>query len=173
MILEFVNKFRMNVKNIFGGPINVNGIIRDVLSIEIEPDDSISINDIKAIFNNTKNLAFLYTYELDYIENGDLVNKKLQIGEGYTILLGVEEVTRKLNNFPGTIAPERFETLYIVNIAQLTYDEWMIFRKENPGIKSDPDGFLPPEFDIDDILLGRLLSMTVTELEDTPIKNIS
>ena len=123
-VLEFVDKSQLDIITIFGGPANINGIVRDVLSIEIDPS-VISIDELNEVFSNTDNLAHLYIYEPERNENGDISNTKIEIGEGYTILLGVEEVTRKVNPFPGKIVPETYESVYIVNIAQMTYDEWI------------------------------------------------
>lgn len=124
MILEFVNKAKLAVMNIFGGPVNVDGVIRDVLTIEIDPKNT-SIDDLKNIFEDQDNIAHLYTYESDYDENGNIIDTKIEIGEGYTILLGVEEVERKVNSIPGKIVPTQFETIYTVTLAQMTYDEWI------------------------------------------------
>lgn len=123
-ILEFVDKTQIPVIAIIGGPVNVEGVIRDVLTIEVDPK-SISFDDLKLMFQDVDNLAHLYTYEPERNSDGDIFDTKIEIGEGYTIVLGVDEVTRKVNSFPGKIVPETFETVYIATIAQMTYDEWV------------------------------------------------
>lgn len=123
MTLEFVDGTKIPVIAIFGGPANVEGIVRDVLTIEIDPK-TISFDVVENHFKNTNNLAHLYTYEPERNEDGNLYDVKIEIGEGYTIVLGVDKITRKVNPFPGKIVPETFETVYIVTIAQMTYDEW-------------------------------------------------
>jgi hypothetical protein len=124
MILEFADHSRLGILVIFGGPVNVDGITRDVLSIEVDPSTT-SIDKLKEIFSNPNKLAYLYTYEPERTPHGDVYYTKIEVGEGYTILMGVEEVTRKVNQFPGKILPEEYETVYVVTIAQMTYDEWM------------------------------------------------
>ena len=122
MILEFANGDKINVMTIIGGPVNFQGIIRDVLSIEVDPDE-ISIEELKRIFEDAPNLAYLYTYEDE--EDGDIPYTKIEIGEGYTIVVGIEEVTRKVNQTPGKIVPDTYETINLVTLAQMTYEEWM------------------------------------------------
>lgn len=122
MILEFANKSKINVLTIIGGPVNLDGITRDVLTIEIDPE-VIPIETVERIFNDTKNLSHLYTYESD--EDGVLADERIEIGEGYTILLGIEKINRKINPFPGKIVPDTFETVCNVTLAQMTYDEWI------------------------------------------------
>ena len=119
MILEFADGSSINVNTIIGGPISIDGITRDLLTIEIDPS-SISLDTLKDIFNNNDNLAYLYTYE----DNKDS-NTRIEIGEGYTILVDISEVTRKVDKFPGKITADEFETIYSVSIAQMTYDEWI------------------------------------------------
>lgn len=122
MILEFTNGNSINVMTIIGGPVNFQGIIRDVLSIEVDPNE-ISIEELKRIFGDTSNLAYLYTYEDE--EDGVIPYTKIEIGEGYTIVVGIEEVTRKVNQIPGKIVPDVYETINLVTLAQMTYEEWM------------------------------------------------
>ena len=124
MILEFVDGSSIDVIAIFGSPVNINGTMRDVLTIDIDPN-TISQNKLREIFNNTNNLAHLYTYEDEVNENDEIVTSKIEIGEGYTILLNVEKETRKVEKFPGKITPDEFTSVLVVTIAQMTYDEWI------------------------------------------------
>jgi len=124
MILEFVDGTQIDVMVILGGPANINGIIRDVLTIEVSPALE-SLDNLNKVFNKTDNLARLYTYEEERNENYDILLNKIEIGEGYTILLGIDKVRRKINNFPGKIAPDMYEIIYQVQLAQMTYDEWI------------------------------------------------
>lgn len=124
MILEFVDESSIDVIAIFGSPVNINGTIRDVLTIEVDPATT-SQNKLREIFSNTDNLAHLYTYEDEVNENDEIVTSKIEIGEGYTILLNVEKETRKVEKFPGKITPDEFTSVLVVTIAQLTYDEWI------------------------------------------------
>lgn len=122
MILEFANGSKINVMTIIGGPVNLNGITRDVLTIEVDPS-VVPIDNLKRIFANTSNLAHLYTYEDS--EDESVADTKIEIGEGYTILISVEEITRKVNKFPGKIVEDTYETINLVTIAQMTYEEWI------------------------------------------------
>lgn len=124
MILEFKNGDQLQVMTIFGGPVTFDGITRDVLTIEID-NKTTTVDNLKHIFSNTSNMTHLYTYEDTFDENGDSINIKIEIGEGYTILLGIEEITRKVDRIPGKLLPDEYETIYIVTIAQMTYDEWV------------------------------------------------
>lgn len=117
-ILEFADGTSINVITILGGPSSIDGITRDLLTIEIDPT-SISLDELNSIFNNKDILCHLYTYE------NNESNDKIEIGEGYTILVNIEEVTRKIPRIPGKILPDEFETIYSVSIAQMTYDEWI------------------------------------------------
>ena len=130
MILEFVDNNQLEVLNIMGGPANIDGIIRDVLTIEVDPD-TILIGNLKNLFSDTDNLARLYTYEEELNENGDVLINRIEIGEGYTILLGVEKVNRKVIPFPGKIVPDSYECIFQVQIAQMTYDEWTASKYVN------------------------------------------
>lgn len=121
-ILEFKNKSQIKVMTILGGPINIDGITRDVLTIEVDPN-IIDINTLRRIFEDAENISHLYTYESD--EDCILADTRIEIGEGYTILLGIEEITRKITPFPGKIVPDSFETIYTVTLAQMTYEEWI------------------------------------------------
>lgn len=122
MILELDNNVQIEVLTILGGPVNVDGITRDVLTIEIDPD-VVPMDTLKRVFGNIDSLAHLYTYEED--EDGVDLPEKIEIGEGYTIVLGIEEETRKVTPFPGKIVPDTYETINVVTLAQMTYDEWM------------------------------------------------
>lgn len=124
MILEFKNGDQLQVMTIFGGPVTFDGITRDVLTIEID-NKTTTVDNLKHIFSNASNMTHLYTYEDTFDENGDSINIKIEIGEGYTILLGIEEITRKVDHIPGKMLPDEYETIYIVTIAQMTYDEWV------------------------------------------------
>jgi len=124
MILEFVDKSQIEVITILGGPANINGIIRDVLTIEISKSTTY-LDKLKEIFENIDNLARLYSYEEERNENDDILMNRIEIGEGYTIVVGIEEISRKVIPFPGKIVPDTYETIYQVQLAQMTYDEWI------------------------------------------------
>ena len=124
MILEFLDGTQLEVITILGGPANVDGLIRDVLTVEIE-SGSIPLAELRLLFENAPNLSKLYTYEEERNEDDDIFMNKIEIGEGYTIVLGIETVKRKILSFPGKIVPETFEYIFQVQLAQMTYDEWI------------------------------------------------
>lgn len=163
-LLEFMNGSRIEVNVIFGGPVNVNGIIRDVLSIEINPK-SISLTDLQTLFDNPNNLAHLYTYELECDDNDIQFKTKIEIGEGYTILLGIEEVDQLIQPFPGKITKPQSKDVYIVTIAQMTYDEWMNFEYD--------ESKLPPRLENEFIKVGELEELSITGIQTMAVKNIS
>ena len=129
MILEFVDKSQIEVDTIYGGPVNVSGTMRDVLTIEIKPK-SYTIDGLNEIFKNVDNLAHLYTYEK---------NSKVEIGEGYTIVLEVARGSRKVKTFPGRLLPNRYEDIYRVQIAQMTYEEWINSKYAPKSINDNPN----------------------------------
>ena len=51
MKLEFIDKSQIEVLTIFGGPSLVNGVMRDTLRIEVDPN-KVNLNDLKEIFEN-------------------------------------------------------------------------------------------------------------------------
>ena len=154
-VLEFMNGSKLKVIAIFGGPVNVNGIIRDVLTIEVDPKNA-SLYRLEGLFSNPNNLAYLHLYESGY-------DKKIEIGEGYTMLLGIEEVTEKVNQFPGKIAKPQYRTFYTVSIAQLTYDELSLFEYDPDNLPVDPDTPLT---------VGNVNQLLLSELKTTPVKKL-
>ena len=135
MILEFADNSQIVVHDIFGGPINVDGVMRDSLTIEI-PMNGNTIDGLTNTFKDTQKLTHLYTYEKRRNDRNKLVDTKIEIGEGYTIVLGINRSTRKVKTFPGRLLPNRTEDIYKVRLAQLTYEEWI---KSEYNTKSSSD----------------------------------
>lgn len=116
MTLEFLDGKKIEVRDIFGGPRLVMGAMRDTLRIEIDPS-TIDFNTLKSYFKDNPNTSKLYTYD-------DSQERSL-IGEGYKIFVSISDEERKIQPPPGKIAPEQTEEIYVVQIAQQTYQEFM------------------------------------------------
>lgn len=116
MILEFLDGKQISVRDIFGGPRLVRGTMRDTLKIEVDTA-IMSFDDLKSCFKNNPNTSKLYTYD----DNGE----KTEIGEGYKIFVSITDEERTIAPTPGKIAPDMTEEIYVVQIAQQTYQEFM------------------------------------------------
>lgn len=122
MKLEFVDGSQLCIKDIFGGPRLVDGVMRDTLRIEVDPE-TISFNDLKAIFENTDNLRKIIGYR-EVTKDGETSLVKSDIGEGYQIFVTIEDTKRKVKPPIGKLTPDKYEEVYIVTIAQYTYQEY-------------------------------------------------
>lgn len=123
MILEFLDGTQLKVRDIFGGPRIVMGVMRDTFRIEVDHDVS-TFEELKKLFKDNPNAKILYTYVDDVDEDGNTIQKRVEAGEGYTIFVSITDETRRVNNVPGRIAPEKTEEVYVIQIAQQTYDEY-------------------------------------------------
>lgn len=122
MILEFKDGTQLEVKAIFGGPRLVNGELRDTLRIEVDPN-TIYFDDLKALFRLNENTDELYVYNNSSDAENDPVKGKTKIGDGYNIFVSITDEERLIAPPPGQLQPKRFEQVYIVSIAQMTYLE--------------------------------------------------
>ena len=118
MYLEFNDGTQLECIRILGGSRTIKGIERDCLSIEVDPY-SIGLGNLERYFLNPSNMVHLYTRE----KAGD-ISPKQEIGEGYMYLIGCRRESRKVKRTPGTMAPDEYNDILIVNIAQLTYEEY-------------------------------------------------
>ena len=132
MILEFINGDQINVNSIFGGPKLINGVMRDTLRIEINPNEY-TFDQLKSFFKDNPNTSKLYSYSESKDDNGDIINVKNEIGEGYKIFVSISDEERHIQQVPGKLVPARTEEVYIVTIAQQTYEEYML--KNNSSIE--------------------------------------
>lgn len=121
-ILELLDGQQIEVVRILGGPRLINGVMRDTLSIEVDPS-TMSLDELASIFKDSSKTNHLFTY-ID--ENDSKV--KVEIGEGYDIFVSAHLEHRKVDRVPGKIAPDQYEDIIVVNIAQLTYDEYQDFQ---------------------------------------------
>ncbi len=122
MILEFKDGSQLEVKAIFGGPKLVNGELRDTLRIEVDPK-TIYFDNLKSMFKLNKNTDELYVYNNPSDVENNPINGKTKIGEGYNIFVSITDEERLISPPPGQLQPKRFEQVYIVTIAQMTYLE--------------------------------------------------
>lgn len=124
MLLEFLDGSQLEVNEIFAGPKLVMGVMRDTLRIEIPPDKS-TFNELLTKFKDVDNCRTLFTYTDDIDENGNPVVVKNTIGEGYCIFVSVTYEERLVRCSPGVLLPDKTESLYIVTIAQMTFNEYI------------------------------------------------
>lgn len=123
MILEFVDGTQIEVEAIFGGPRLINGVMRDTLRIEVSPN-TIGFDDLKSLFKNNPATSMLYSYTNNIDEEGNAITEKNTIGEGYNIFVSISDETRKVVTPPGMLLPDKLEDIFIVTIAQMTYQEY-------------------------------------------------
>lgn len=118
MILEFLDKSQLDVLSIFGGPRLINGVMRDTLRIEVSPS-IITFDELKASFKDNPKTATLYTYS-----NIDDPTIKHEAGVGYMIFVSITDEERRIISPPGKMVPDEFEEVFIITIAQMTYQEY-------------------------------------------------
>lgn len=124
MVLEFNDTSRLEVLTIIGGPKLINGVLRDTLEIEVDPS-TINFDELKRQFKEEK-ISKLYTYVDDIDEEGNAVQVRTEIGEDYTIFVSISDEERKIVQSPGKVLPDKYEEVYIVTIAQITYAEKLV-----------------------------------------------
>lgn len=124
MLLEFGNGTQLEVDNIIGGPRLVMGVLRDTLRIEVYPH-VMEFKELKSLFEQGDG-TFYTTEEVD----GEV--QKVMIGEGYTILVAVSDEKRKVGTPPGRLLPDQYEEIYVVTIAQETYQEHLLKQMNAP-----------------------------------------
>lgn len=122
MYLEFNDGTQLECIRILGGPRSINGIVRDCLSIEVDPND-ITHNELIAYFKDPTNLVHLYTREL-----AGSLSPRQEIGEGYMYAVDVRTESRKDTHAPGLMVPESYSNIRVLNIAQLTYEEYQLWK---------------------------------------------
>lgn len=127
MKLEFLDGSQIDVLTIIGGPRLIMGTMRDTLRIEVSPE-TIGFDELKSHFKDNPKTGMLYTYTDNTTtdEDGNVVTEliKNEIGEGYKIFVSISDEERKVASPPGRLLPDRTEEVYIVTIAQLTYQEY-------------------------------------------------
>lgn len=119
MILEFLDGSQIDVIAIFGGPQLINGVMRDTLRIEVSP--TIEFDKLKSHFKDNPKTSMLYSYTES--ADGSEVTKN-EIGEGYNIFVSISDEERKKASPPGRLLPDQIEEVYVVTIAQMTYQEY-------------------------------------------------
>lgn len=122
MQLKFVDGSSIQVLSIFGGPRLINGVMRDTLRIEVAPE-TISFEDLKSHFKNNPKTVKLYTIEPS--TDGSTEAKESEIGEGYRIFVSIAEEQKRISAPPGKLVPPKYEDIYVVQIAQQTYEEYV------------------------------------------------
>ncbi len=128
MTLEFMDGSQLKVRDVFGGPRLVMGVVRDVLRIEVDPS-VIEFAALKAKFKDNPNARIIYTYVDDLDKDGNPVKQKVEMGVGYTIFVSISDEQKKITPPPGKMAPDRIDEIYVVQIAQQTYEEYTTGQK--------------------------------------------
>ena len=123
MTLEFLDGTQLEVIRIFGGPRMINGISRDTLSIEVDPSEA-TIEELRNLFSDSSKTNNLFLY---LSNEANTTETKSLVAEGYNILVSCRKETRKIDRMPGMISRDEYEDINIVNISQLTYDEYQQF----------------------------------------------
>lgn len=126
MTLEFLDGTQLEVITIIGGPKLIGGVMRDTLQIEVDPSVA-TLEQLKALFKDPIKCRTLYGYNEAVDESTDQVSTVREtIGEGYTIFVSVADEERRIAAPPGYLQPDTIEEVYVVQIAQLTYAEYML-----------------------------------------------
>lgn len=131
MKLEFLDGSQIDVIAIFGGPRMINGKIRDTLRIEVSPESS-NLEDLKIYFQDPLKTSILYSYTEETGLHQMELNKNI-IGEGYNIFVSADQETRKIPQPPGVLAPDQTETINVIVISQMTYQEYQDAKLPNRG----------------------------------------
>lgn len=123
MILQFKDGTQLDVLGIFGGPRLIMGVMRDTLRIEVDPSTT-SFGELKTLFKNNPNTSTLYSYTESVDDNNRPIIKRNEIGEGYEIFVSISDEHRRVTPPPGKIVPDQLEEVFVVTIAQMTYQEY-------------------------------------------------
>lgn len=123
MTLEFMDGTQLEVRDIYGGPRLVQGVMRDTLRIEVSPHVC-GFDDLREMFMDNPNTRHLYTYVNNQDEDGKSITSKVEVGEGYLIFVSISDEIRKVPPIPGKMVPDETEEIYVVQIAQQTYAEY-------------------------------------------------
>ena len=126
MTLEFLDGTQLEVITIIGGPKLIGGVMRDTLQIEVDPSVA-TLEQLKTLFKDPIKCRTLYGYNEAVDESTDQVSTVREtIGEGYTIFVSVADEERHIAAPPGYLQPDTIEEVCVVQIAQLTYAEYML-----------------------------------------------
>lgn len=125
MRLRFADKSSIEIKNIFGSYKMINGVLRDTLRIEIDPSTT-TFDELCSLFKNNPNLDTLFTVnELD--DGSESVST---IGEGYNVFVSISNERIKTSTpEPGKIEKPTYEDIFVVQIAQQTYEEYTLSKE--------------------------------------------
>ena len=114
MKLEFADGTQIEVISIHGGQQHIRGAQRDVLTIDVDPEEH-TINELIVLFRDAEKTASLKTISDDAERN--------EIGAEYTIYLSATNEMREIPPEPGVLEPTEYVSVNVVKIAQLTYAE--------------------------------------------------
>lgn len=123
MKIEFLDGTQLDVIVIFGGPRLIDGVMRDTLMLEFDPK-KYELSELTTHFQDDAKCMSLFSYTEENI-NGEITLQKNKIGDGYTVFISAESETRRIQPPPGVLAPEETESVNVVTIAQITYQEYI------------------------------------------------
>lgn len=124
MIIELMDGTQIvNVRNVYGGPKLIDGVVRDTLRIEI--DISESIEDIENILFNNPNTMKMYTFNTIINDDKSVTEEKVLMCEGYNIGVYIKKVEKVIPHKPGFLLPDEKIEIIEVMMAQLIYDEYI------------------------------------------------
>ena len=119
MYIEFTDGTQLECLRILGKPVMYNGTERDTLNIEFTPSDT--LDHIRSYFTNPSNMETLYSRLSD-------LTPKETIGTGYMILVDARDESRRIKYAPGEMRPIQYENVFVITIAQLTYQEYQDWK---------------------------------------------
>lgn len=122
MIIEFLNGEQLEVNSIYGAPRLVDGVIRDVLKIEVNINNDKS--NLERLFKDNPNAFKIYSYSETPDENGGVKSTKTLMAEGYTIFISIDTEEKVIKHPPGRLLPDTKENVRVIMIAQQTYEEY-------------------------------------------------
>lgn len=123
MKIRFMDGEEIDVLRVYGGPKLVNGVTRDVLRIEVDTN-TITFDKLRSLFENNPNAMVLHTDSISPTESGGVYVEDVKMAEGYTIFISqtIEDV--KVPHTPGLLEPDTTEHVFVVLLAQMTYEEY-------------------------------------------------
>lgn len=129
MFLQFSDKSRIEVRNIFGGSKLVNGVLRDTLRIEIDPSVT-NYDELCELFKDNPKTSVLNSITTQLDDDGNSIETVSHIGVGYTVFVSISNERIKKNPVPGQIEKPVYEDIFVVQISQQTYEEYTLYQND-------------------------------------------
>ena len=136
MFLQFSDKSRIEVRNIFGGSKLVNGVLRDTLRIEIDPSVT-NYDELCELFKDNPKTSVLNSITTQLDDDGNSIETVSPIGVGYTVFVSISNERIKKNPVPGQIEKPVYEDIFVVQISQQTYEEYTLYQDDTSENKEN------------------------------------